>query len=78
VPQLHSIKEALNTNGYWLGLMELLQNPNHLKNFDCIRNIPDFYAALTLEDVMYMIDNYLDVENLAISVAYTSKTAKKE
>jgi len=77
VPQTHAITEALNTNGYWVGLMSYLQHPEVPKDFDCIRKIAEFYSALTLEDISYAIDHFLDLDTLAISVASTTKPTKE-
>ena len=77
VPLVTSLNTSVkSSNGYWLGLIGHLQNEALPKDIACVTNIPEYYASLTLEDVFYVIDNYLNVE-MSVSLTLTSGAVKK-
>jgi hypothetical protein len=77
VPLVKSLETSVkSSNGYWLGLITHLQNEALPKDLDCVANIPKYYGSITLEDLFYVIENYLNL-NLSVSLALTSGAVKK-
>jgi len=73
IPLAKTVATALNSNGYWLGLSFNLQSTYLPKDLDSITQIPEFYQALNLEDIFFVIDNYLQLEPQVTSIGITTK-----
>lgn len=59
----------MSTNSYWLSLITQLQDTDVPKDLSCIKQIPQAYEAINMDDLKFVIDNYLHSANMIISTA---------
>ena len=59
-----------------IGLLTQLQNPVLPKDLRCSKNIPKFYESITLDDIFFVIDHFLNVDNFSISLVVTTGAVK--
>lgn len=74
VPWVRSINTSMSTNSYWLSLITQLQDPDVPKDLSCIKQIPQAYEAINMDDLKFVIDSYLHPTNMVISTAVAAST----
>lgn len=66
---MKTIKSSLNSNYYWLSLISYLQDPSIPKDLSCISQLESFYGQISLEDLKYVTDEYIHLDNIVVSIA---------
>eukprot|EP01117_Protostelium_nocturnum_P009758 TRINITY_DN3488_c0_g1_i1.p1 TRINITY_DN3488_c0_g1~~TRINITY_DN3488_c0_g1_i1.p1 ORF type:complete len:1116 (-),score=325.34 TRINITY_DN3488_c0_g1_i1:187-3534(-) len=72
-PTSNSIRTSMSTNSMWITLLSGLQRNSTPKNIECTENIAEFYEKISVEDVQFMLNNFVSLDTYCVSLSHTQK-----